>query len=379
MKRILHLTHTDINTDSRILKEMLAISNDASKVLGIGVNIDEGSKSVNQQYPFDIVSVSLFSRKLTFFPKVIRHSLTLLELMFKVILKSILFKPDLIHCHDTVVLPIGVITKFFCNAKLVYDAHELESNKNGTTKTMSWLTYNAEKIMWPKIDGLIVVSPSINKWYAENLGLKESEVILNSPVIDEKSREIKKNNYLRERFNISDDKKVFLYIGILGKGRGIELLCEVFKSSDIKSAIVFLGYGEFRDMLHTLSLEYDNIHLHDAVPHNQVVTISQSADYGMCLVENVSLSDYYCLPNKFFEYCLAGIPVISSKFPDLIEVIDYYNLGQYSDLNVNSVYNTVKYIESENLTFSIDTESLYPLSWDCQADKLRTMYKKLLA
>ncbi|MBJ6915400.1 hypothetical protein JG636_18435, partial [Vibrio cholerae] len=95
---------------------------------------------------------------------------------------------------------------------------------------------------WPKIDGLIVVSPSINKWYAENLGQKESEVILNSPVIDAKSREIKKNNYLRERFNISDDKKVFLYIGILGKGRGIELLCEVFKSSDIKSAIVFLGY-----------------------------------------------------------------------------------------------------------------------------------------
>ena len=40
---VLHLTHTDINSDSRILKEMLAIAKSSAnyKVNGIGVNLDE--------------------------------------------------------------------------------------------------------------------------------------------------------------------------------------------------------------------------------------------------------------------------------------------------------------------------------------------------
>jgi hypothetical protein len=70
--------------------------------------------------------------------------------------------------------------------------------------------------------------------------------------------------------------------------------------------VVFLGYGELSQDLKRLAAEHPNIHVHDAVPHSQVVPIAQSADFGLCLVQDVSLSDYYCLPNKLFEYYFAG-------------------------------------------------------------------------
>ena len=40
---------------------------------------------------------------------------------------------------------------------------------------------------------------------------------------------------------------------------------------------------------------------------------------------NVSLSGYYCLPNKLFEYCFC-VP-IASDFPDIVDVVSKFKLG----------------------------------------------------
>ncbi len=377
MNKILHLTHTDIPTDSRILKEMDSISSESREVYGIGVELAEGSTSTNLKHSFEYRSVKLHSRKLTKLPKVLRHALSLIELTSKMLVKSLRVRPDVVHCHDTLVLPIGALIKWFGGAKLIYDAHELESQKNGSTPVLSKLTLWVEARLWSSIDELIVVSPSIDNWYQENLGPKSSKVIYNSPylppVVESKS------DYFREKFGIDADTKIFLYIGILGTGRGIELLCDAFKSDEINSAVVFLGYGELTAHLETFANRYNNIYLHPAVAHEDVVPVARSADYGMCLIENVSLSDYYCLPNKFFEYTLAGIPVIASDFPDLRKVINEFGLGFYCDRNVDSIRDLVLKIEQETAQIEIDVKDIYPLTWEAQSEKLNKMYNKLLS
>ena len=116
--------------------------------------------------------------------------------------------------------------------------------------------------------------------------------------------------------------------------------------------------------------------MHDAVPHAEVVPIVKSADFGLCLVQNVSLSDYYCLPNKLFEYCFAGIPVLASDFPDIRSVITKYNIGECCDLVHDAIRKAVKDLENSDKKFYFS--DLTPLSWQAQQSKLEILYAQIL-
>jgi glycosyltransferase involved in cell wall biosynthesis len=372
---ILHLTHTDINSDSRILKEMHALAKnyESCKIKGIGVSSRESINVKNSMNDLEIFSIELKSRKYTYLPKIIRHSISLVELTTKMVSKAIKMKPKVVHCHDTLVLPLGAMVKLFTGAKLIYDAHELESDRNGLTKILSILTLFVEKLLWRYIDALIIVSPSIEKWYKSNIGKKYSEIILNSPIVKNSNIAINKS-YFRDKFSIPIESKIFLYIGILGRGRGIDLITDAFTKDGLKSHVVFLGYGELTNNLKALAQNCSNIHVHEAVPHEQVVAIAKSADVGLCLIQNVSLSDYYCLPNKLFEYCFAEIPVLASNFPDIAETVDKYSLGKCCELNAQSIYGSIKEFESMAELPKINSDNLYDLSWDAQEKKLIKLY-----
>lgn len=374
MKKILHLSHTEIPYDSRILKEMESAYNNGYEVYGIGIEQNENNiPIVNNK--FQVTTLNLFSKKLKFLPKSLRHSLTFLEFFLKSISTSIRVKPDLIHCNDTIVLPIGIFIKFLTKSKLIYDAHELESNKNGLSTTLSKVTLFTEKLLWNFVDGLIVVSPSIQRWYMENIGYKESAIVLNSPIFGSQSTE--KSTYLRDKFHIPKNSKVFIYVGILGPGRGIDLIIDSFKT--VKNAhIVFLGHGNYSTKIKQLEKIYPNYHFHDSVVHNKVVEIVSSADIGLCLIENVSLSDYYCLPNKLFEYIFSGLPVLASNFPDIQCIVEKYSLGTCVDLNSESIRAGISSFVSNDVPYHPKSNTFFELSWEKQEENLINLYSKLI-
>jgi len=376
--KILHLSQSDINTDSRILKEMLSLKSyyKDSQIFGIGVEMNEKalSEKVNKLH---ISSIKLNSYKLRHTPKILVYILAVFEISSKMFFMGLKFKPDIIHCHDTPALPLAITLKLFTKAKIIYDAHELESNRNGLSKTLGKMTLFVERILWRFLDALIVVSFSIDKWYENNIGEKRSEIILNSPVL-EKNTFLKDRSYLRKKFSIPKDSKIFIYVGLFGEGRCIDLIVDVFKNSNINSSLVLLGYGEMSNKLKKLAEECSNIYVHDAVSHDGVVTIAQSADVGLCLIQNISLSDYYCLPNKLFEYSFAKIPILASDFPDISFVLKKYNLGKCSQLDSKSIFNAIKELEDAKELPKINVNNLYDLSWRAQEYKLIKLYEELI-
>ena len=374
MSDILHISHTDIKSDSRILKEIYSLDN--YNVFGLGVN--RGSNLQKNDNPSAVIqSINLKSRCFFFLPKPLKKFLMLIELFFMFIIKAVRIKPNIIHCHDVFILPVGVLVKMLVGCSLIYDAHELESQTNGLSKYRSKIIFFVERYSWRFIDALITVSPSIDKWYIHNIGEKYSEIIMNSPIIKQVEN-IDDSLDLRKIFSIPAGNKIFLYVGMLRSGRGIDLITEVFKSKGIKSHVVFLGYGELTDKLKYIAEEYNNIHVHDQVPHDQVVSIAQSADVGLCLIQNISLSDYYCLPNKLFEYCFSEIPVLASKFPDISNVVDNYKLGLCCDLEVIDIKKSVKVYEQDKVTINMDKHNMQELSWQAQDLKLKKLYDYVL-
>jgi len=376
LNKILHISPTDIRYDSRILKELEAIKKlPDSVIFAFGINDREGHKydsSFSNVKTFD-----LLSKKMKCLPRPIRYFFNTIEAFFKFIVPMYKFNPSIIHCHDTLYLPIAIIGKYICKSKIIYDAHELESDKAGQSKILSSYTLLVEKISWKNIDLLISVSQSIINWYNSNIGTKGSLLILNSPLMKDKDLTIFDQNYFRNKFNIPTGKKIFLYLGIISQeGRGIDLYLDVFRKVNIDSHIIFVGYGDYAEMVIKISREYPNIHYHDAVPHNEVVEISKSADVGLCMLEKVSLSDYYCLPNKLFEYAFSGLYILATGFPDIKHIVESYNLGKTCSFNEIDFEHAVKSIESMSIQKNIN--NLYPLSWEYQSEKLYKEYIKLL-
>lgn len=377
MIKVVHLSHTDIKYDGRIIKEIVSLDAANYDLLAVGVNMSEGAKYSNLTNNINIISINLWSRKL-FLPKFLKHSLSVLEIFFKMFITVIKYKPDIIHCHDTLVLPLGVVTKKLLRAHLIYDAHELESNRNGLSRGLGRLTFRAEKLLWKNVDALITVSPSIQSWYMNNLGKKLSSIILNTP--DTRNFNLNEsNNYLRDKFSIPKKSKIFIYVGIIAKGRGIEQLIEIFKSNNHGSHIVFLGYGELSSYVNNHAKKYDFIHLHSAVSHEKVIDVASSADVGVCFIENISLSDYYCLPNKLFEYIFSGIPVIASDFPDIKDLIKKYNIGYSCSTDEKDIAFAIEKFTLTDDISRVKSSTIYDLSWQAQEKKLLNLYRKLIS
>lgn len=381
-KTILHISNTDIRVDSRILKELSTLGNlRGYRLLAIGVREPKGSYFEYKQFTAEIVGLNLFTDVFDWMPRPLRYLIRLITLTLILTLRGIKSNPAVVHCHDTFVLPAGLAVKLATRCKLVYDAHELESNKNGQSRVLSIATLVIEKLCWRWVDLLVSVSDSILDWYRNYFGPKESILVLNSPLADARTSarsEIRESvRYFHRLYDIPNDKLVFLYLGILGPGRGIEIALEAFASSSLDAHLVLVGYGDLSSNIQFYCDRHHNIHLHDPVPHDQVVSLAASADVGLCMVENVSLSDYYCLPNKLFEYCFAGLPILASDFPEIKKVIDEYALGTCCAPDPDRVRDAIQCLINHRPTRrQIDFSAL---SWDAQAERLLRAYRGLLA
>ena len=108
---------------------------------------------------------------------------------------------------------------------------------------------------------------------------------------------------------------------------------------------------------------------------------TRSAYCGLCYVENGSLNDHYCLPNKFFEYLYSGVPVIASNGPDMAQILDQYEVGMVlDDLDSPSLEKALLGVETmldDGFASRIKVvNEMY--SWHVQEQNLERVYSALL-
>jgi len=386
-KEIIHISHTNINWDYRILKELEAVSlvEDAN-ITAIGVEFTEGQVEIDiDRDNINIETITLLTKKLqkTRLPGFIRQPLVFIELALKMTYGVVRKKPHIVHCHDAIALPIGWICSILTGSKLIYDAHELMSDKQGNDFISRFYIKIVEKVCWSKVETLISVSDSIISWYRDKYGKKRFLTILNSPpreLYEETAEGVAQDhNYLRKKFDIPENHIIFLFVGQFMGGRSIELFLKIFEQELHNSHLILLGFGE-GEILETIqetSSRCSNIHLHDAVAHNEVISIAKNADYGLCFIQNVSLSDWYSLPNKLFEYLLSGLPVLASNCPEIMKMIKQYHAGECLEPNEENLVKKIRELELKK-PLRVDTDRS-EITWEFQAKKLQEEYKILLS
>lgn len=384
MAKIIHLTNTFIPEDSRILKAIDTGREQGHKVIGLGLFLPEKQHELDQDTLQDVQSFKLRSLNLTKAPWLFAKLCLVIEMMFMFAFSGIRHRPDIIHCHDAPALFAAVIIKIFTSAKLVYDAHELSSQRNGLSKAAQKLIFLAEKLVWPMIDALIIVSPSIQRWYTEHHKPKLNMVVLNAPYKLPAASQKSYNHhfgkdYFRDHYNIAKNNKVFIYLGFLCDGRGLEIMIDAFSRPDIRSDLVIIGYGPLEAKLRDLAKNAPSIHFHDAVKHQDVISLARAADFGICMIEPISLSDEYCLPNKLFEYAFSDLPVIASNLPDIAQLVSHYGLGICVDTNADSLHELLLSIQQGSIKIAEKRGNIDEFSYQEQSKKIIKIYDELLA
>ena len=373
---ILHLTNTFIPSDPRILKELDTISKLPRVVLScVDSSLITDSRQKNTLKIHQHFTVHPWLRHLSFLPRSIYYILLLIELNARFLTRILSLNPTIVHCHDTFVLPSAVIAKVFKCYHLIYDAHELESNKNSQSYILSLATLFIEFCAWPFVDHFISVSQSIVDWYHLHFSPKPYTLILNYPFVNLDSPSPPSN--LRSSFGIPDNSVLFCYVGIFSKGRCIEDLLSVFSSFPCFH-IVFIGGGLLNPLIDHYSSTYKNIHVLDTVPHDELVSILSGIDYGFCLLKKSSLSDYLSLPNKLFEYLSSGLHVIASDFPEISKLLSSTGCGDVISPTPDALTKYLSQLDPDQkpkLRVGYDHNDF---SWQSQEPSLLNLYRSLI-
>lgn len=374
----LHISLTEFRNESRVLKETNSILNHniASKVYIASLCSDYLNEQEIYRDNLILNRFKLSSRKLS--KNLVVQVFKYFEFIYRVTLFYRNKDIKIVNIHAIALLPLGVLLKYLYKATLVYDTHELETETNGSNGLRKKLAKFMEKSLIKKCDIVFVVSENIADWYAKEYDIQRPIVVKNAPrLIDSK-----KTNHFRENLNIKDDSVIVLYQGGLSKGRGVDLILDVFKKrDDIKVVIVFMGYGQLEEDIKTASKENNNIFFHPAVAPEIVLDYTSSADIGMSFIENTCLSYYYCMPNKLFEYAMVGLPVIVSNMKEMRELVEKYDMGVVvKDDKIDSMNNAIDKI----LSLSIERmkqnarRCAEENSWEKQEIKMIDEYKRVL-
>lgn len=375
----LHIVLNDFNHASRVLKEADGLM-DAGKMVEVSVAALHGPGLEISEVCGKGIRVHRFGLKTRGLNKSLpAQSIKYLEYCCRVFVHYRKHDIGAVNIHSLGLLPLGVFLKWAYGAKLIYDTHELETERNGVTGLRKRLGKFLERRLIKYADMTLVVSESIADWYAREYRMARPTVVLNAP----KTRPPKNNDHFRQELGIRADQTILLYQGGLMAGRGVHLIVDAFRQRhDDRVVAVFMGYGPLEADIKAAAAAHDNIRFYPAVPPDVVLEYTASADLGIHLIQNTCLNHYYCMPNKLFEYAMVSLPVLVSNMKDMAALVSANNMGAViDDFTVAGINKAI----DEFLAGDVETmrANAYRVAcenaWEVQEQKMLAAYRQMLA
>jgi len=320
----LHISLTPFKNESRVIKQTNSLVKYGlfNKIYILALH-EEGLAITEHLSPqIEVHRIVLKTRRLS--KGLAIQGIKYLELSFRILFFALKIRPQVVNIHGLPLLPLGSLIKLLSKARLVYDTHELETETDGLTGLRQRLARWAEKLFIRFADATVVVGNEIRNWYITNYKCKNTATVLNCPNYVRQER----TDLIRNEFNIEKGRKIILYLGGISEGRGVRYLLESFNIlTNHNYTLVFIGYGDLENLVSAYSAKNNHIFLRKAVRPEEVIQYAASADVGVSIIEDNCLSYTYCLPNKLFEYTMAGIPTIVSDLPEMRKIVEEYNIG----------------------------------------------------
>lgn len=290
-------------------------------------------------------------------------------------------RPDVVHAHDVNTLPTAWLAAILAGAKLVYDAHEISTNREGYAGFRKWVGL-LEKALMPRADGTITTTEARAKFFARAYGIARPVVLQNRP----RQQLPQASERIRHELGLTEAWPIVVYQGGLQQGRGLERLVRIAVQVP-DTYFVLIGGGRLDGSLRSTVAELQlggRVHFIPIVALAELPSYTASADIGVQPIENTCLNHYTTDSNKLFEYVQAGLPVIASDLPEIRRIVRRYDLGLLvpagdGEALVDALRRMVSDVGLRQHHAKQARAAAAQLSWEVQENVLLELYRRILA
>jgi len=223
--------------------------------------------------------------------------------------------------------PYGAFALAMLGQKFVWEIHELPSSKFKNFLFTKVLKSNAVVM-------IVCISEKMKSLLFSQFGFIENYVktMVAHDGATPSNEILKPQHELRKELDLPQNSFIAGYTGNLFSGRGIELIFEIAEKLQDVTFVIVGGHDEdltrLRGILEKGS--FSNIDLHGFQPPYLIPSYLKAFDILlMPYQKKVSLrgnkrdTSEFMSPMKMFEYMASGKPIISSRLPVLMEVLNH--------------------------------------------------------
>jgi len=286
---------------------------------------------------------------------------------------------DLYHCHDAPTLPFGYRLAKRDNAKLIYDAHDVFFKP----RTKRSLKYNiaytfarmGERKYIGKADAVITVSGLLAQELKRVHRLERTPLsILNT----REYTEVKKCDFIREQLGLPDESIILFFQGGYSPSRGIERMVKIAHLVGKPFVLALAGPA----MLERFA-GGNVFYLGFLEPEYELLEATASADIGFYLPDTNDVDIHFSLPNKFFDFILAELPMVVSDAPEMKKFVEKYGFGAAVDPNdTDAVVSAVKRLAFDRNFYNLVKRNMHEkkhlFCWENEEKKLLELYERVL-
>ena len=367
---VLALVYNDIRRDARVSRMSAVISEERPVRL---LSVAAPGSAPPTDLPFEIHEISLDhttgwrrTKHVVYWLAALRRGLGL--------------RYGVVHCHDVFPLPVAALLARLRRAPLVYDAHELVDHRELRTSLFGrfwtwwhrWAIRNADRVITPTRERSEFL---VERGYAPRRPPVTIMNLSDPPPADD-------GWPARAELGLGDGDYVVVYQGHVAEKRFTTVLVEAFAllSPDFRLVLIGDGPGSpaAADAVRRLGLE-DRVELTGYLPKDRVLAYLAVGDAGVMMYDGRILNNYYCAPNKLFDYLHFRLPVIGNDLPPIRKVLVGGEVGRVVDSppTASTLAAAIREVREREFPAHRFEAVLRDFQWSGEAERLRALYREI--
>jgi glycosyltransferase involved in cell wall biosynthesis len=232
---------------------------------------------------------------------------------------------DLWLANDWTTLPIARRLAAEQGVPFVYDTHELSVDEYA----QRWAWRLMQQPVIAAIEGMAMKEAAFVSCVSEGIAQRLSQFygLTKAPLLVRNTPP-----YESIDFRPTGERIRVLYHGLVSPGRGLEACIESVHLWRPEFSLTIRGPGNPEYLAYLAQLIYrhdvgNRVTFAPAIPMIDLVRAAAKFDVGLFALPSHSLQNIYALPNKFFEYMMAGLTLCVSDLPEMTRILKERDLG----------------------------------------------------